>query len=123
MLQTADGRIKKWQHFDCAKTLAHMLQKYQAMGKFRDVMQKQVDFLDSRMEPGMIVAVMHTVALMLNQIIGKFYTKAEIGILLVEAMKFCVPFSNRKAEVDGADRLWLFFRTRHLKPWRRCDRY
>ena len=48
---------------------------------------------------------------MINQIAGKCYTKVEMGILRVDAMKFCVPLSNRKTEVDGADRLWLFKNT------------
>ena len=51
-----------------------------------------VDFLDTRFNSFATVGVMHEITLLIVGSMKRFYDKKEIGLVLLQAIKFCAPW-------------------------------
>lgn len=57
---------------------------------FNDWARKNVNFLESKCEPGSTLSAMHSLALNIENLMKKFYEKDVVSMVLFEALKFCV---------------------------------
>lgn len=57
--------------------------------KFCDWSRANVNFLDTKLEPAGVLSVRHTLALVIENSMKKFYEKELVGITIFEALKFC----------------------------------
>ena len=48
-----------------------------------------MNFLDAKLEPAGVLSVRHTLALVIENSMKKFYEKELVGITIFEALKFC----------------------------------
>ena len=54
-----------------------------------------VDFLSAELKPQVQISVMHEMLLAISSCMKRFYDKATIGVVMLQALKFCVLLSGK----------------------------
>ena len=96
-----------WKPFDSTKAWVHNMQTYGQWSNFKMWATKHVDFLDTTFDNMNAISLMHAMSVVIIGSTKHYATKLEVGILLYEAMKFCVPSRSFGAERPLP---WLFQR-------------
>lgn len=69
----------------------HNLEKrYQVFDECRTFWNESVDFLNPNVDSQAVIACMHQLTLLLVQNMDKYYTKKQIGVIILHCLKHCV---------------------------------
>lgn len=81
----------QWEHYKDCLAFAHILEKLDIKDNFYAWCNKNVDFLHESVQPQKVITMAHQLVLLFANHLRKFYCKRTQGIVILEALKFCVP--------------------------------
>ncbi|CAK9044482.1 Uncharacterized protein (Fragment) [Durusdinium trenchii] len=87
------GYFKTWSNYQDALALAHCLDRFQIREPLFKWFNQNVNFLKDGFEALPCLSQMHQLCLIIQGTMRKYYDKQLIGIMIYEALKFCVSSS------------------------------
>lgn len=81
----------QWEHYKDCLAFTHILEKLDIKDNFYSWCNKNVDFLHESMQPQKVITMAHQLVLLFSNHLRKFYCKRTQGVVILEALKVCVP--------------------------------
>ena len=87
--------FRDWDNYRKALSVVHTLQRFKIYSDMKTFWNRHVDFIGTELEPSAVIAAMHSLTLLITGNMQKFYCPEEIGVVLLHALRHCVPSQDK----------------------------